>query len=341
MNISNDSIKQEALSLAEEILKNIEMSNLPLTNIALRASRLARLVNDIEQERIFEYEAGGYPTTPQGVPPEIWKLGKIAGRVKKGSNGKEQMSLESIFSWESLISTNTIALECSSDPNVSIASANPQQIIFPPGSNKQERIGRTRTINDASRCLAQSRSFIYSYVKNTYYSLKFSNVTESVWLRIKHRIDDYISDIIPDETRKLAAIYDSLNDDNPEKWATALTSCRRMLKALADKLYPSSDVPVKRNGRDVKIGEEQYINRLICYIEDNTTHETLDKITNSNLKYIGERLDNIHSEACKGTHATVDKEEAERCFMHAYMLVGDILEIERQKTIALKVPNND
>ena len=117
MNISNNIIKQEALSLAEEILKNIELSNLPLTNIALRASRLARLVNDLEQERIFEYEAGGYPTTSQGVPPEIWKLGKIAGRVKKDSDGKEQMSLESISSWESLINTNTIALECSSDPN--------------------------------------------------------------------------------------------------------------------------------------------------------------------------------------------------------------------------------
>ena len=341
MNISNDRIKQEALALSEEILKNIEIANLPLTNIALKASRLARLVNDIEQERIFEYEAGGYPITPDGVPTEVWRLGKISGRVKKGNDGNEKMSLEAIQMWETLININTIALECSSDPNVSISSANPYQIISPPGSNRQERIGRTHAINDASRCLAQSRSFIYSYVKNTYYSLKFSNVTESVWMRMKHRIDAYISDVIPDETRKLAAIYDSLNDDNPEKWATALTSCRRMLKALADKLFPSSISPITRNGKVVKVGEEQYVNRLICYIEDNTTRETLDKITNSNLKYIGERLDNIFNEACKGTHASVDKEEAERCFMHVYMLVGDILEIERQKTISLQGLNND
>ena len=161
--------------------------------------------------------------------------------------------------------------------------------------------------------------------------LKFSFLTESIWLKLKSRIDSYIREIIPEETQKLTAIYDSLNDDNPEKWATALTSCRRMLKALADKLYPATKNVIKKGGKEIDLGEKKYINRLICYIEENSTHETLDKITNSNLKYIGERLDNIIEEACKGTHAKVDKEEAERCFMHVYMLIGDILEIKRQK----------
>lgn len=57
----------------------------------------------------------------------------------------------------------------------------------------------------------------------------------------------------------------------------------------------------------------------------------MDKITNANLDYIGKRLDNIINESCKGTHSKVEKEEAERCFMHVYMLIGDILEIERLK----------
>ncbi len=38
----------EALYLSSEILKNIELSELPLTNIALKASRLARLLNDFD-----------------------------------------------------------------------------------------------------------------------------------------------------------------------------------------------------------------------------------------------------------------------------------------------------
>jgi hypothetical protein len=34
---------REALEISEDILKNIELMELPLTNIALKASRLARL----------------------------------------------------------------------------------------------------------------------------------------------------------------------------------------------------------------------------------------------------------------------------------------------------------
>ena len=37
---------KEALTLSSEILRNIELSEIPLTNIALKASRLARLLND-------------------------------------------------------------------------------------------------------------------------------------------------------------------------------------------------------------------------------------------------------------------------------------------------------
>jgi len=49
---------KEALSLSEEILRNIELSELPLTNIALKASRLARLLNEYDVQKIMEFEAG-------------------------------------------------------------------------------------------------------------------------------------------------------------------------------------------------------------------------------------------------------------------------------------------
>jgi hypothetical protein len=70
----------EALTLSAEILRNVELSELPLTNIALRASRLARLLNEFDVQKIMEYEAGGYPSTSGGVPPEVWRLAVAAGR---------------------------------------------------------------------------------------------------------------------------------------------------------------------------------------------------------------------------------------------------------------------
>ena len=54
---------RETLTLSEEVLKNIELSEMPLANIALKVSRLARLLNDFDAQKIMEYEAGGYPST--------------------------------------------------------------------------------------------------------------------------------------------------------------------------------------------------------------------------------------------------------------------------------------
>ena len=341
MKIDNQEIKEEALNLAVDILKDIELSRIPMSNIALKTSRLARVINDLEYEKIFEYEAGGYPSTPDGVPQDAWKLAEIAGRVHTDKDKINKMNTKSLSAMESLLTSNKMALELAADKNVSIASANPNQFVQMPTTNVHERDIRITSIYDLSNQLADRQSFIYGYAKEVYYRLKFSTLTDQVWLRLKNKIDTYISEIIPTEANKLSAIYDSLNDDNPEKWATALTTCRRMLKAIADNLYPPTDKTIKKEGKNILLGDEQYINRLICYIEEKSTHKTLDQITNANLEYIGKRLDSIINEACKGTHATVDKEEAERCFMHVYMIIGDILEIERENKKQVKVKRKD
>ena len=64
-------IKREALSVSEEILKNIEESEVPLSNIDLKAIRLAKLLNDIDYIKIFEYEVSGYPGTKDGIESAV------------------------------------------------------------------------------------------------------------------------------------------------------------------------------------------------------------------------------------------------------------------------------
>jgi hypothetical protein len=85
-------IKREALEISGAILRDIEESEVPLSNTALKAKRLARILNDIDYIKIFEHEVSGYPTTKKGVDPEVWKLAVIAGwiyREKDEKTGKE------------------------------------------------------------------------------------------------------------------------------------------------------------------------------------------------------------------------------------------------------------
>jgi len=57
---------EEALALSEEILKDLELSRVPLWNAALKAGRLARLLNHEKAQQIFQFEASGYPSTQWG-----------------------------------------------------------------------------------------------------------------------------------------------------------------------------------------------------------------------------------------------------------------------------------
>jgi hypothetical protein len=57
---------EESLKLAEEILKNIELQEISLSNIVLRCARLARITGNQKAMDLFKYEITGYPKDDQG-----------------------------------------------------------------------------------------------------------------------------------------------------------------------------------------------------------------------------------------------------------------------------------
>lgn len=59
-----------------------------LANIALKASRLARLLNHFDARRIMEYRAGGGPSVPAGVVADISRLAVETGREYQQKKGK-------------------------------------------------------------------------------------------------------------------------------------------------------------------------------------------------------------------------------------------------------------
>ena len=183
----------------------------------------------------------------------------------------------------------------------------------------------------ATEILASRRTFIYEYAIHKHYEIKFSGLAEDVFTRIRSRVDSSIGVAIPDTVKKLTAAYENLRSDNPEDWANAVHSCRRVLQDLADAVFPPQKEVRTRNvdGREVeiKLGADQYINRLMAYIEDSSKSRRFEEIVGSNLRYIGDRLDAIFGAAQKGSHATVTKEEADRYVVYTYLVVGDILSL--------------
>lgn len=321
--------------MSAEILRNTELSELPLTNIALKTSRLARLLNDFDFQKIMEYEVGGYPESPAGASAEVWRAAKMAGRMFKEEDSKtkevkEYIFLESISRLEESLRISETALGAARDPDISISSANPSQYVSAGIANRDERLGIRRLLGQTSQRLASRRSMIYQYALRRHYELKFSGVAGDIFVRIRQRVDTKMGEYVPSALQKIAAVYDSLLSENPENWSNAVHSCRRILQDLADRLFPATDdervFEADGKTRKIKLGRDQYINRLMAFIQDSSKSERFEEIVGSHLSFLGERLDSTFRAAQKGSHDTiVSREEADRYVIYTYLIIGDIL----------------
>ncbi|WP_158586413.1 hypothetical protein [Leptospira yasudae] len=333
--MNSTEIKAEILILCEDILADVELTRIPLTNIALKASRVARLLEDFESQKVLSFEASGYPVQPSGFSQETWNLIKIAGRnyFRKNPTTKEEQEYgygNSIEELENLLDAYKKGIEAARDPDVSVASANPKQYVSFPVGNRLERNQRIENIRDITGKLSQRRNFIYQYIIGKYYELKYSEITENIFDRYSKTFKTKIETLIPEELPKFTSIYDNLSSENPEDWANAVHSCRRLLQGLADVLFPvTSDKSILVNGKEkiIKLGKDNYINRLIEYINQKSSSERFQELIGSDLSYIGNRLDSVFQASQKGSHSIILKEEADRYVIHTFFLLGDILSL--------------
>lgn len=327
----NPDALEEALSLAADILKDIELSRISLASTALKASRLARLLNHFDYQSVFQYEASGYPSTPTGVPNNIWHLIMFSGRTYLDHNpttkALQQFAfLESVDQLEQMIEAGKLGLQAAEDRDISITSANPQQYIVTPMGNTLERQRLQNQISQATQRLANRRAFIYQYASRCLYELKFSGVAENVFSAVRAAVDRGIGDVVPGAVQKFASVYDNLRSQNPEDWSNAVHSCRRIVQDLANAVFPpQKECRTLSDGKRIELGADQYINRLACFAQDNSSSALFSAIVGSHLRYLGDRLDAIFDACQKGSHAVVARNEANRYVVYTYMLVGDIL----------------
>lgn len=333
----------EALQLSEQIIQNIELSEIPLSNIALKAARLARILGDFEMEKVFRFEVSGYPLTGENtVAPEAWASGGIAGRHVETRDKDalvNKMQIQSISQLEMIIKIGEIALAAAKDADVSVTSANPGQFVSAPAKNTTERNAIRADIYSSTQLLSSRTSLIYTYALDKYYELKYSGIADDIFSRKRTQIDDSLFRTVPGAVKKFTSVYENLSSDNPEDWSNAVHSCRKILQDLADALFPETeDMTVLLDGREkiIKLGKDNYVNRLIAYLEKNSDSETAKNIIGSHLSFIGDRLDSILNAAQKGSHSTIlTKEEADRYVIYTYLITGDILSLG-QKQVEVK-----
>lgn len=328
----------EIIALAEEILRNIELSEIPLSSVVLKCARLARLTEDEGAQKIFKYELVGYPKEKKGefVLYEAFELARKANRIffspdpnlPKGSQHREVMFSQTLGELEATLESAKEQIRVAVDGNVSVSSANPNQFLMTPSGNAYERSTLRSTITSTSRKINQLRAGYYEYVLGVYHSHKFGNVVEQIFDGRKSRVDNWLAGNLPETSKKFISVYENLLSENQEDWANAVHTCRRALKDMADLLCPADNREISIEGGGViKLTEENYIVRLKEFVKGKVGSGSFSRIVGSHINLVGDRIDSIYKATTKGSHDVVSRQEAERYVIYTYLLISDLSEL--------------
>jgi hypothetical protein len=128
--------------------------------------------------------------------------------------------------------------------------------------------------------------------EKTYSFLGLHDVLETALARIVDVLKKKDSEL-PLQIESAAA---RLKESTTESYSQAAVTCRRMLKAYADAVYPPT--ASKLGSRD--LDEAHYVNRIWQFIDDRAKHKQSRQLVQNTLESLGQRVDAIYEISFKG-----------------------------------------
>ena len=294
--------REEMVALADDILADLELSRIPLANIAMKCTRLARLLGDERAGRWFRLETGGYDLDRD---PDAFRIGWNTGRAVRETRGKpdEEKSIwtGSTAELEATIATLREQLAHLDIPPMQEASS--PQMLYVPGTTLRGIVDtfleRQRSVSNAIReatgVLAEMKTAIHSWIIDHSYALRFGNIPADAFQRAKSLVDERLAVIAPDALRMFLAAQDRARSGSPEEWSQAMGSLRRMMKEMADVLYPGTGRTVNGHVLD----DAHLVNRLWQFVRERTASDKRAVLA-SQVEYVGNRVDALNDLASKG-----------------------------------------
>lgn len=190
----------------------------------------------------------------------------------------------------------------------------------------QSRIENSNRRIVLGRILASVRNRAYQYLIGCETELRLSVTGERLFGSHRLRVDRVLRESAPEVLDKLSsAIRRAGESGDPEARAQALTSCRRVLVAVADIVFPASATAhIDSSGNAREVGPGNYRNRILAGLEvaESTTHS---HALQAAVDEFAVRLDRLDELTQKGVHDEVTNREMEFGVVQTYLLAGEIL----------------
>jgi hypothetical protein len=189
--------------------------------------------------------------------------------------------------------------------------------------------------------LARIRQRTFHYLCRCEVQVASGATSQRVFERHRKRVDRYLGELAPEVLAEFVAAYRRATEGDPPSRAQALTSCRRILEAVADRVYPATATPVQGpDGKERILTQDKYINRLWQFFLEQPEYGTGSEVSLAILADIGGRIDRLYDLTNKGIHAKVTEEEMNLCVIQTYLLAGEALALHAQASASDSEPHD-
>ena len=306
-----------ARELSDVILGDIEINQVPISQILMKTKRLARLLHDSDAQKWIDYELTGYP--PVFDPAEL-------GTCRKYFTGDRPVLRDERTRKPRPIGMPQLESYIRATLPENVQKLGPQE------SQKIQIVNRHHEmVNDFERL----KTAVHNYVTEVNIALSVGDTAESLFEDTRVAADRFIREHCPRAGEELLAINERLDYYNPESFSEALLAVRKILAAVADAVVPALEPQYRdRKGRERQIGPDQYLNRIFAYLEQNAKGDAFLSMIEAEMTYIFAKADHPGDKLLK-LYEPVSRDDVELAIIHMYLIVAEIARIRKVDTIYL------
>jgi hypothetical protein len=339
-------------SLVQKALDEFDAPGVTVAGLLRRCQRIASLRGDGIALAWLHLEATDVTNEYQGAPEA--KRTSLAARLMKSipsaeindkwtaeyhdytvrrriQQGKEQTNLLSVQQIEDTV-------QLLRDQEAALVPAPPGMHTYDLGKYVADQQKMRMTCVTArmplDNILARIKDRLWEFLTETEYELTFGEATAETFDRLRSYVDRQLTTISAPALEQFQTAYRRLKDGGDEDRAHALTSCRRVLKTLADELYPARSEPVTgADGKPHVLHDAAFVNRLLQYVTETVGKHENGAVVQATLKDVDTRLSALNDLASKGVHAYATTYEVDTCVVQTYLVVADVLRIRERAAI--------
>jgi len=309
------------VSLAKELIDDIELVRLSGRALIMKARRLARLAGPPEVYQWLGLELSGYSGDALSL--------KYMGATRRWTDWEKKLGHWGPFpQHEAQLEASRVELNSLRVPDVSISEGGarrPFDFAPAPGVSAQTIVAsvyaRANALNDLIGQLSAITSsvlgLLHTYACEIHHERVFSGLAETIFEQYRSEVDALLAPTA-DIGSKIESVYQRLAEGDAEAISQALNTCRRIIDSFADAVYPPREGTLDIGGQSLQLGPENQRNRINAHIAERVASE-------GRKRRLRQTLANLYDRVSAGVHKDVTPEEARSLFLEAYLFLGELL----------------